>query len=104
MRIWRYGSGIGSGSVRGTTSLDGVLDYQLDLRGLLAGHRDGKKILKHLGAVPLEAKIAGTLTAPTLRAPQYQQILTKALESAARGAARGAIERGLRDLFKKKRK
>ncbi len=95
-------------ALRGTTRLTGEIDYELDLSTLLAGRRDGEKILRLLGDRPLTAGISGTVFQPKL---QLADILQGSLQSVTDGLLdraqedpRGVVE-DLLDIFgKKKRK
>ncbi|MBI5851739.1 MAG: hypothetical protein HZB39_12040 [Planctomycetes bacterium] len=81
----------------GTTSLAGGLDWVLDVKPLLADHKDGRAILQFLGDAPLGAALRGTLTTPTLAMPRLDELATQALQKVIE---RGAGER-LRDEAKK---
>lgn len=77
----------------GRTSLAGALEWGLDVKPLLADHKDGATVLKYLGDAPIGAALTGTLDAPRLAMPAFDEILKQAVQR--------AVERGATDLLKK---
>ncbi|MCB9869420.1 MAG: hypothetical protein H6837_06160 [Planctomycetes bacterium] len=107
--LMKFNRKAASWSLQGEVKLDGSIDYRIDLRQLLAGHRDGEKVLKYLGSQPLNARILGSLDAPRLEARSYRDLLTDAVKSAAKQGAdqlleksKSKLEKGLRDLLKRR--
>lgn len=92
--------------ISGRTMLDGSMNHKLDLTELLAGHKDGDKVLKYLAGTKIEGAITGTLVAPRLQMPDVQALLTQALKNAAQDelkkGAEDLLRKGLDELFKKK--
>ncbi len=82
--------------LQGRTSLDGTIDYSVDLTGMLEGHRDGERIREILGDQPLRAILTGSLDEPELGMPDLTQLLESALQ--------GAVQKSLKDLLKKIRR
>jgi hypothetical protein len=83
----------------GRTSLDGQLDYAIDLSAALANHKDGRKILEVLGGELPLAKLTGTLDSPSLALPDFGELL----KSAGGQAASDLLKRGLDEILKKRR-
>lgn len=81
----------------GSTNLDGRLDHRFDMLGLLAGHKDGDKVLAHLQGRRLGASIVGTLASPQVTLPDMQKVLL----DAARAAAEAEMKKQAEDLLKK---
>lgn len=93
------GNAIGlSGKVR----LDGGIDYGIDLSALLAGHKDGQRVLQALGGALPAARLAGSLTAPTLGLPDLSHVAQKLLESEVKNRGVDLLKKGLEDLLKPK--
>jgi len=84
----------------GSTSLDGKIDYRLDLTAMLAQHKDGQKVLALLGGKALTAGLGGSLDAPRLAPPD----LTALLQRAGGGPADELLQKGLDALLGKKKK
>ncbi|MCC6783267.1 MAG: hypothetical protein IT457_10540 [Planctomycetes bacterium] len=80
-------------ALSGRTSLAGGLDWVLDVKSLLAEHKDGRRILEFIGDAPIGAALTGTLTAPAFALPPLDEIAKQALQK--------AIERGAGDLIQK---
>lgn len=107
--LMRFNRGAKSWALSGSVGMDGVIDYGIDLCTLLRGHKDGERVLKYLDEKPIEAKVAGTLDAPSLVSPSYGDLLKKVAVGAASGALDKLLEKkgvklpkGLKDLFKRK--
>jgi hypothetical protein len=82
----------------GKVALDGSLDYGIDLTALLAGHKDGERVLKALnGALPATL-LQGTLDAPTLKLPALEDIAQKLLEQ----QGKDLLKKGIEELFKRR--
>lgn len=77
----------------GRTGLAGALDWTIDVKNLLADHKDGKKVMQYLGDDPIGAALKGTLDAPTLAMPPLDEILKQAVQR--------AVEKGAGDLLQK---
>ena len=86
--------------LNGEVGFDGRVNYELDLSSLLAGHRDGEKVLKAVGGKLPTASLGGTLDAPSLALPKLENIATKLLEQ----EGRGLLQKGLEGLFGGKKK
>ena len=96
-----------SWSIRGAVTMDGAIDYQIDLRDLLRGHSDGEKVLAVLGEQPLEVRMTGNLDEPELPDLSYQDVLGKAVGGAAKGLLQDLLKgekSTILDLLKKKKK
>jgi hypothetical protein len=72
--------------MEGTTGLDGVLDYALDLTALFQDRQQVQEILAMTGADRLGARLQGTVDRPVLE-------LDEGLESTLSGAASGLLEK-----------
>lgn len=94
-------------SMRGTTSLDGEIDYLIDASDLLRGHRNGERMLSYLGAKGLQARLTGNLDAPSLAMPDLAELLRKAaggaLNQEFEEQAKKGLDRLLRKILKKKK-
>lgn len=90
----------------GSTNLDGRLDHRFDMLGLLAGHKDGDKVLAHLQGQRLGASIVGTLAAPQVALPDMQKVLLDAARAGAEAEVKkqadDLLKKGLDSLFKRK--
>lgn len=90
----------------GSTNLDGRLDHRFDMLGLLAGHKDGDKVLAHLQGQRLGASIVGTLASPQVDLPDMQKVLLDAARAAAEAEVKkqadDLLKKGLDSLFKRK--
>lgn len=90
----------------GSTNLDGRLDHRFDMLGLLAGHKDGDKVLAHLQGQRLGASIVGTLASPQVALPDMQKALLDAARAGAEAEAKkqadDLLKKGLDSLFKRK--
>ncbi len=92
--------------IQGQTRLDGTLDHRIDMLGLLAGHKDGEKVLAYLKGQALNASVAGTLSTPQVGLPDMQKLVTDALkanaEAEVKKQADNLIQKGLEGLFKRR--
>ena len=61
-------------------NLFGTVDYALDFASLLAGHKDGDRVLAALGGKLPGARLTGSLDAPKLRLPDLGELATGLLE------------------------
>ena len=90
----------------GSTNLDGRLDHRFDMLGLLAGHKDGDKVLAHLQGQRLGASIVGTLSSPQVALPDMQKVLLDAARAGAEAEVKkqadDLLKKGLDSLFKRK--
>jgi len=77
--------------MKGSVTLDGKIDYELDFTEWMAGHRDGARLLQALGDTRLTAKLTGDLGAPALGLPDLTELLLKA----GQGALQKELEKGL---------
>ncbi|MBK8976300.1 MAG: hypothetical protein IPM29_10250 [Planctomycetes bacterium] len=82
--------------ITGRTGLSGAIDYTLDVRDMLRGHRDGERILRFLGAAPLGAQLTGSLDAPRFAPPDLAELARRALEATLRDQG----ENLLRDVLR----
>ncbi len=93
--------------MRGTTGLDGEIDYLIDASDLLKGHRDGERIRGYLGAKGLEARLTGNLDAPRLAMPDLAELLQRAaggaIEQELQKQAKKRLDRLFRKILKKKK-
>jgi hypothetical protein len=80
-------------ALSGRTTFAGGLDWVLDVKSLLAEHKDGRRILEFVGDAPIGAALTGSLTAPAFALPPLDEIAKQALQK--------AIERGAGDLIQK---
>jgi hypothetical protein len=103
LKLSRKASKLG---ITGRTMLSGEIDHRIDLRGLLAEHKDGRRVLEIIGDAPLAAGLAGTLAAPRLAMPDVDELFAQAVREAAKRelqkGAEDALRKGLEELFKKK--
>lgn len=79
----------------GGTHLDGRLDYTLDVRDWLRGHKDGDKLLQLLGDTPLGARLEGTLDDPEFGLPSLDDLLKRAARQAIEKQGVDAIRKAL---------
>ncbi len=89
--------------LRGSTKLSGELDYEIDLSGAFAGHRDGEKILAALGGSLRAGAIRGTLDEPRLELPDIGNQLQELLRKSAGDLLQRELQKGLGELFKRGR-
>ncbi len=99
LRLSRKAGDIG---LRGRTSLDGRIDYAIDLAQALARYKDGQKVLAALGGAIPEAKLTGTLDRPELAMPDIAAALQQATQGALQNAADQLLKKGIEGLIKKK--
>ena len=83
----------------GTTTLDGRIDYWLDVSGLLASHRDGEKVLRALGGKMPPGRLAGTLASPTIALPDIAELFQTAGVDILQERALEELNRTLNKLF-----
>ena len=88
----------------GTVALDGTVDYALDFASLLAGHKDGDRVLAALGGKLPGARLTGSLDAPKLRLPDLGELATGLLEQKGQELLEGGLQKGLERLFGGRRK
>ena len=79
----------------GRTGVDGSLDYVIDVRDWLRGHRDGERLLGFLGDEPLGATLGGTVDDPSLGLPSLEELLRRAAGRAIQEQGVDAIRRAL---------
>ena len=73
----------------GSTSLNGNMDYNVDITDLLRKHRDGRRALSIQGGKPIIVKIGGTLTNPKVEGDKIIENLLK-----------NSLEHGIGELIK----
>ncbi len=87
----------------GKVLLDGTLDYNLDVKAWFKGHRDGERILKALGNTQVIANLRGTVDAPRLALPRFEQLAAEALRNTLQERAQTELQKAL-DRFLRRRK
>ncbi|MEO0479535.1 MAG: hypothetical protein AAF196_08655 [Planctomycetota bacterium] len=79
----------------GRTGVDGSLDYVIDVRDWLRGHRDGERLLQFLGDEPLGAQLGGSVDDPSLGLPSLDELLQRAATRALEEQGADALRRAL---------